>query len=108
MPEHTHVFAAWPFSEATNTITYCTAKVARERFPVLQVSHDWDGDWQFLDATSEQPGECVLLCLGCVFERDSSLSQIADLPVGWSAWRSSLGAHWVREENPPNEEHEDE
>lgn len=104
--EHTHVFANWPFNDPINATTYCTAKVAREHFPVLQVSHDWDGDWQFLDATTEQPEECVILCFGCVFEKDPTLSQIADLPVGWSAWRSSVGAPWAREENPPNDEDE--
>jgi len=98
---HTHSFPHWPFSDAVDTVTYCTEKVVHRRFPVLQVAHDWDGDWQFLDATTEEPGDCVLLCLGCVYERDSTLAQISDLPRGWGAFRPYVGAAWERWEKPP-------
>jgi hypothetical protein len=101
MSNHTHEFSRWPFGDPVNTISYCTAKVVRDGFPVLQVSHDRDGDWQFLDATTERPEDCVIVCLGCVFERDATLEQIADLPSGWSAWRSAIGGTWTREEDPP-------
>lgn len=100
MSEHTHQFSHWPFDSAINTVSICTAKVARDGFPVLQVSHDLEGDWQFLDATTELPEEPMVLCLGCVFERDPSLAQIANLPIGWSAWRIAVGAAWSREQNP--------
>jgi hypothetical protein len=100
MPEHTHQFPHWPFASAVNTVSVCTVKVARGGFPVLQVSHDWEGDWQFLDATTQEPEGPTVLCLGCVFERDPTLAQIADLPIGWSAWRTAVGAAWSREQNP--------
>jgi hypothetical protein len=111
MPEHTHKFTDWPFTDAVNTVSFSTEKVARLKFPVLRVSHDAEGDWQFLDATTEEPGECVLLCLGCVFEKDPTLAQVSDLPRGWSAYRSEIGAEWERWENPPEEdtcEHDEE
>lgn len=98
---HTHAFVDWPFSDEVDTATYCTAKVARLGFPVLRVTHEEDGDWQFLDATTEDPGECVLLCLGCVLESDPSLAQIGDLPRGWSACRSEVGADWDCWKKPP-------
>lgn len=100
---HTHNFVDkdWPFSSPMNTLTFVTAKVAQHGFPVLLVSHDDGGDWQFLDASTEEHGECVLLCFGCIYEKDRSLAEIADLPEGWGAWRKSVGAEWVREPNPP-------
>jgi hypothetical protein len=85
----------------------CTSRVAHERFAVLQVSHDWDGDWQFLDATSDELGEPVLLCMGCVFERDPSLREIADLPLGWSAFRPAVGDPWERWEKEPEDAEDD-
>jgi hypothetical protein len=100
MATHTHTFTQWPFADAVDTATYSTAKVAREGLPVLQVAHDWDGDWQFLDATTDEPGECLLLCLGCVYERDRSLAEISDLPRGWGAFRPYVGAQWERWEKP--------
>lgn len=77
--------------------------MAREGHVVRLVSHDADGDWQFLDATTDEPGECVMLCLGCVFERDPTLAQIADLPRGWSAFRAEAGAPWERWEKEAEE-----
>ena len=104
MSQHAHDFPNWPFPIAMNTVTYSTAKIVHERFPVLQVSHDHDGDWQFLDATTDEPGECLLLCFGCVYERDATLAEISDLPLGWSAFREKVGAEWERWENPPDED----
>lgn len=108
MSSHTHNFDNWPFPDDVQTITYCTAKVAHEHFPALQVSHDHDGDWQFLDATTDELCECVLLCLGCVYERDPTLSEIADLPRGWGACRPTIGAAWERWEKPPEADDGDE
>jgi hypothetical protein len=105
MTAHTHDFPDWPFQVAVNTLTYCTVKVAREGLPVLQVTHDEDGDWQFLDATTEEPGECTLLCFGCIYQRDATLATLSDLPRGWTAFRESVGADWVREQDE-SEEHE--
>ena len=96
MSTHTHSFSHWPFADSVDSVAFCTGEVACGRLPVLQVTHDIKGDWQFLDASSDQPGGCKLLCLGCVVERDPSLAQLGDLPPGWSAWRASIGASWER------------
>ena len=100
MSGHSHMFSSWPFADSINTAAFCTDKVAHLQFPVLQVAHDHNGDWQFLDATADTPGECVLLCMGCVYERDASLAGISDLPRGWSAYRTHVGAEWERWEEP--------
>jgi hypothetical protein len=92
---HTHDFPSWPFPDPVNTVTYCTDAVAQRRLPVLQVTHDDDGDWQFLDAV-EELGEPVLHCLGCVYTADPTLAEISDLPRGWSAFREHAGAPWER------------
>ena len=108
MAEHTHYFESWPFPDNADTLSYCTGKVAHEHFPVLRVTHDHDGDWQFLDATTDDPGEPVLVCLGCVYERDATLSDIADLPRGWCAYRSAIGADWACWEKPLEADEDDE
>jgi hypothetical protein len=64
--------------------------------PVLAVSHDEDGDWQFLCGTTLRSEDCKLVCLGCAFQRDFSLAEIADLPRGWQAVRDHVGGPWER------------
>ena len=101
---HTHQFAprSWPFGDASNTVAFTNHRVLREGHPVLLVSHDHDGDWQFL-CGGEDPGECLIVCLGCAFENDRTVGLVADLPIGWRAWRDSVNDCWHRE---PREEHE--
>ena len=94
---HTHLFAPidWPFEAPTNAVAYTNQRVLREDYLVLLVSHDNDGDWQFL-CGSDDPGACLIVCLACAFERDRTVGLVADLPVGWQAWRESVNDHWHR------------
>lgn len=107
MTAHTHDFPDWPFPDPISTAAFCTDKVAREDFDVLQVAHDVNGDWQFLDGTTDEPGECVMLCLGCIFEKHPDMAAIADLPRGWGAYREAAGAEWERWELEPEEDEDD-
>lgn len=98
---HTHEFApsVWPFAEPSNAVAFTNQRVLHEGHAVLMVSHDQDGDWQFL-CGSEDPGDCLIICLGCAFEHDRTVGLVADLPVGWYAWRESTGDGWSREPWP--------
>ena len=103
MSEHTHTFPNWPFTCPVNSAAFCTTLVVHEHLPVLRIAHDANGDWQFLDATTDDPGAPVLLCMGCVLERDPSLAQVCDLPLGWAAARAAPGEPWERWEQPAND-----
>jgi len=104
MNTHTHDFPEWPFPDPISTAAFCTDKVARENFDVLRVAHDFNGDWQFLDGTTDDPGEPVMLCLGCIFEKHADMAAIADLPRGWGASRDVAGGEWERWELDPEED----
>lgn len=95
---HVHKFAPreWPFASPSNTTAFTNDRVAHEGHPVLLISHDEEGDWQLL-CGSEDPGKCLIVCLGCAFERDRTVGLVADLPVGWKAWRDSVNDPWHRE-----------
>lgn len=93
---HTHAFANWPFDDPINTAAFTTRPVLEQGVPVLLVSHDEDGDWQFLCGTTTELDDCKIVCLGCAFERDPTLAEVADLPLGWMAERDALGDEWVR------------
>lgn len=107
MTAHTHDFPDWPFLDPISTATFCTEKVAHEDSDVLHVVHDFNGDWQFLDGTTDEPGECVMLCLGCIFEKHADMVAIAGLPRGWAACRDVVGAEWERYELDPDDNQDD-
>lgn len=89
---------AWPFDQPPNYAAITLRQVVREGAPVLLVAHDEDDHgWQFLDGSAEPKKEdAVLCCIEHIVAADPTLLEIADLPVGWRAWRTSIGRAWTR------------
>ncbi len=103
---HSHTFAPdqWPFDEPHNVAAITTVHVLKGSLPILRVTHDADdGMWQILCGTTNEPEEGRVVCLGCMFERDRSIGELADLPIGWVAWRSAPGAPWERARRPEDD-----
>jgi hypothetical protein len=101
--EHKHSFlpSEWPFSDPVNAVAISTRQVFHLGYPVRRVSHDSDGDWQILCGTTTDVKDAIVVCLGCAFQRDKAIAELADLPRGWTAWRDQPGDAWERE---PKEE----
>ena len=105
MKEHSHRFDRWPFTDPENVAALTTVRVLEGTHPVLLVTHDGDdGMWQLLCATTNETEDARIVCLGCMLQRDSSLAEIADLPLGWLARREALGAPWLRARHPGHDE----
>ena len=94
---HSHNFQSWPFQDAVNTSSFTTRQVLENLHPIVEVYHDHDGDWQFLCGTTSDTADLKLVCLGCMLERDATLSELADIPPGWYATRETPKSNWVRE-----------
>jgi hypothetical protein len=83
------------------TIVFTTRRVTELNYPVLVVSHDADdGAWQFLCGTTNDPKDGVRERLDRMLKRDPHLEVLADLPLGWIAWREDETSEWVREVHP--------
>jgi hypothetical protein len=98
---------AWAFSDSQDFGVYTTRQVFVDGEPVSLVSHDLDGDWQFLhDDDGDDDGELrdeedlLLVRLRDVVERFPDIKQLADLPIGWMASRETSDAPWIREPQP--------
>lgn len=69
--------------------------------PVLYVSRDADdGCWQFLDSEIPDLADAILVGLAAMFSYDPSLTELADLPIGWIASRETPASTWHRRPNP--------
>ncbi len=101
--QHDHDFpkSEWPFADPENVAAISTVQVFRQGFPILQVSHDYDGDWQVLCGTTSDVRDGIVVCLGCAYEQDKTIGELADLPPGWIAWRDHVGGLWQREQKSP-------
>ena len=78
--------------------------------PVLLVTHFYNGDWSFScgltdhSEDEEAEGEFFWVGVGHLTDRDFTLHKIADLPKGWSAERTEVGAEWNRFPDPMEDE----
>jgi len=95
---------SWRFQAGRNRAVFTTKPVTKLGRPVLLVFHDEEGDWQFQCGTTNKQKDMQLVSLGVIFERDPTLAQVADLPEGWRASRSAVGAEWQREPMQQEEE----
>lgn len=66
--------------------------------PILMVSHDEDdGGWQFMCGTTNEPADGRIVHLEDIVAMDPTVGDVADLPLGWVAFRSAVGGDWNRE-----------
>jgi len=88
----------WPFDDPPNVAVFTTKSIAFGRQPVLLVTHnEEDGAWQFLPGGGAgHLKDAALVSLREMIERDGTLAELADLPVGWRAWRESPDSPWLR------------
>ena len=87
----------WVFDEPKNVATITTRQVIREGQPILLVSHAADdGSWQFLTGGAFSTEDGMLVALQEIVEHDPSVSELADLPLGWVAKRDAIGSPWSR------------
>ena len=91
--------SAWPFEQPKNCAVISLRKIIFDGDPILYVSHDADDHgWQFLGLEAVEPKNAVVVSLEEVVRIDESILEVADLPVGWCAWRESKTAPWRRSE----------
>jgi len=86
----------WPFDEAEDTPIFTTRPVREGDEPILRVSHDDDGAWQFRGEGAPDARAAQVVALREIVEFDPSLCDLADLPEGWRADRGAPGEPWTR------------
>lgn len=97
-PGHLHAVDTLAIFRASPSTRVLTCVRVRDGASILHVSHDEDGDWQFLCGGEHPEGGAdgpVTSCLGCVLEGDPSLIQLGELCTNWDASRSSRGEPWM-------------
>jgi len=87
--------AEFKFNEPFNLTTFTTRQWFEENSPILSVSHDTDGYWQFLTG-DQMPEDIRVVALKEIVERDKTLNEVFDLEYGEWAERDFVGGNWTR------------
>lgn len=91
----------WPFDDPPNLAVITTRQVTELRAPILFVSHDEDDEgWQFLTGGPLRDEDARVVALRRIWMLDPSVGELADLPLGWQASRSTASDPWRRGPRP--------
>lgn len=83
------------FTESPDLGVYVCHHVSRQGHPILRVTHDADGDWQFLcDGDHSASSEAEVICLEHVVAADPSVNELAHIGCNHSATRDRVGGPW--------------
>ncbi len=75
---------------------FVCSHVFNDSRPVLLVARE-GGDWMYLCGDTHSDGEPYqVVGAGHILSRDPTISKVMDLPDGWEAERSHVGAPWIR------------
>jgi len=90
--------ADWPFVDDPPNVAVITTRgvVDGTDWIALASLDQDDGDWQFIGSEGPREDQAMVVSLRSVFERDSSIGELADLPLGWRAWRMAPDQPWQR------------
>jgi hypothetical protein len=88
----------WPFSQPKNEAVITVWSILHGVDPILHVYHsDQDGSWSFMSGKGFSVKDAALVSLQEVANRDPTIAELADLPLGWKATRTAVGGTWLRE-----------
>ncbi|MBL8825687.1 MAG: hypothetical protein JNM18_01790 [Planctomycetaceae bacterium] len=90
------------FTEPKNAMTVTTRKIMHHGQPILMVTRDAeDGSWMFLDGGPFSMEDAMLVALQTIVDHDSSVCELANMQMGWTAHRERADSPWrkSREEN---------
>jgi hypothetical protein len=81
-----------------NIGVFCCGHVHRQERPILLVTHETDGDWQFLCGGTDHhdPDDLFYLHLYHMLDADPTLHDVGDLHLGWEAERVDAASGWIR------------
>jgi len=90
----------WKFDQPPNCAVFTIRGILEHGESVLRVTHDEDDHgWQFLGLDTPDASDARIVGLGEMVSLDPTLLELADLPVGWHAWRRHVGDSWSRSKN---------
>ena len=88
----------WKFENPVNVAVFTSSRILSGDDWVYYVSHDEeDGAWQFHPYSGFTPEyEAKVIGLKEMADLEPRIIELADLPLGWCAWRDERDGEWKR------------
>lgn len=85
----------FPFLDPPDTACFTCRHVLDEHRPILYVSHDEDGYWQFLCGDTHEEDDARIVSLASILKIDASMAALAGLDHGEYAEADDPESDWV-------------
>lgn len=85
----------FPFADAPNTAAFVCTHVLNGERPILYVSHDEDGYWQFLCGGQHKEEDAKIVSLMQAYRLDESVGDLAGMDFGQTAERKRDADRWT-------------
>lgn len=79
----------------SNKAVITTKNIASKQSEVLSVYHDLDDDWQFMGVDDVTEDDAMVLSINEIIEIDSTVKDVLDIDLGYSAHRKSKKDKWT-------------
>ena len=90
----------YEFIDDKNTMVITTKNIVSKEKSIMLVSHDEDdGMWEFLEGEEVKEEDAMIISLYEMVNIDSTVNQVADLPLGWIAYRDIEQDKWIKRKN---------
>lgn len=85
----------FPFKDSPNTACFTCCHVLNDNKPILRVSHDEDGYWQFLCGENHKEEEARIVSLATILEIDETMGDLAELDYGEYVEAENETSNWI-------------
>jgi hypothetical protein len=83
------------FSDSPDTACFSCKHVVSEGAPILSVTHDHDGSYQFLCGQEHKEEDAKIISLKEATVLDPTLNQLYNMPIGVGADRETKDGDWT-------------
>lgn len=84
----------YPFHDTPDTAVITCCHIIEDGEPILYISHDDDGMWQFLCGKTHDTDDARVVSLLDIFSTDNSVGELCELPQGCCAERDNVNSDW--------------
>lgn len=87
--------STYKFQDPENTACFVCAHVLSKQRPILHVTHEEDGFWQFLCGQNDHDeSNAKLISLKGATKIDNTINDLYEMPLGVGAERKSINDIW--------------
>lgn len=94
--------STWPFHDPPHSLAITVQQVVRDGVWIHCAYHAKDGCWEFVGLDVPEENDTIIVSLEEITVIDPAIMELADLPLGWHAWRDRSDQLWQRAEKFPD------